>query len=104
MIPHLLVASDSVALPSLWAPTRAFGQLSGLELRNGQMLMPLRVIKRSIDITLASIGILFGADPAHPRAVDQTRQQGAGLLRSHAHRSERTSLFSVEIPNDVHQR
>lgn len=61
LIPHLLVASDSVALPSLWGATRACGQLSGLELQNGQMLMPLRVIKRSIDITLASIGILLGA-------------------------------------------
>lgn len=61
LIPHLLVASDSVALPSLWGATRACGQLSGLELRNGQMLTPLRVIKRSIDIALALIAILLGS-------------------------------------------
>jgi len=61
LIPHMLIASDSSAFPSLWGTSRNCGQLAGMELRNGQMLAPLRFVKRSVDLTIATISLLLGS-------------------------------------------
>jgi Undecaprenyl-phosphate galactose phosphotransferase WbaP len=61
LIPHLLIASDSAALPSLWRATRNCGRFSGMEVRNGRILAPLQIIKRLLDITVASVAVLLSA-------------------------------------------
>jgi Undecaprenyl-phosphate galactose phosphotransferase WbaP len=59
MIPHLLLASDSSALPSLWHSNRSMGWFAGMELRNGRMLAGLQFIKRSVDIVVSAAALLL---------------------------------------------
>jgi Undecaprenyl-phosphate galactose phosphotransferase WbaP len=59
IVPHLLIASDSAALPGLWGTSRSCGQFTGLELRNGRLLGGLQVIKRSLDFVIASAALLL---------------------------------------------
>jgi Undecaprenyl-phosphate galactose phosphotransferase WbaP len=59
MIPHLLLASDSAALPSLWHTHRSVGQFAGMELRNGRMLAGLQFIKRSVDVVVSGTALLL---------------------------------------------
>jgi Undecaprenyl-phosphate galactose phosphotransferase WbaP len=59
MIPHLLLASDSTALPSLWHTHRSVGHLAGLEVRNGRMLVGLQFIKRSVDVGVSGAALLL---------------------------------------------
>lgn len=59
MASHLLVIADAPPLPALWGAQRVCG-LGGVEVRNGLLLAPLRVVKRVMDITLASTVLLAG--------------------------------------------
>ena len=61
IVPHLLIASDSAALPGLWGTSRSCGRFTGLELRNARMLGGLQIIKRCIDIAIASAALLLAS-------------------------------------------
>jgi Undecaprenyl-phosphate galactose phosphotransferase WbaP len=58
LVPHLLIVSDSAALPSLWGAHRSCGQFTGTELRNARLLAGLQIIKRSIDVIVATVALL----------------------------------------------
>jgi Undecaprenyl-phosphate galactose phosphotransferase WbaP len=53
LLPHLLVLSDITTLPTLWGASRDFGRLSGLEVRNGLLLVTLQIMKRAIDLAVS---------------------------------------------------
>lgn len=56
---HLLVVCDTPPIPSLWGAQRVCG-LGGIEVRNGLLLAPLRIVKRATDIALATAALVFG--------------------------------------------
>jgi Undecaprenyl-phosphate galactose phosphotransferase WbaP len=56
---HLLVVSDTPPLPTLWGAQRVCG-LGGVEVRNGLLLAPLRVVKRAMDVAVASAVLVLG--------------------------------------------
>jgi Undecaprenyl-phosphate galactose phosphotransferase WbaP len=57
VVPHLLVLSDYSTLPTLWSTSRRCGRLSGIEVRNGLMLVTLQFVKRCIDVTIAVLAL-----------------------------------------------
>jgi Undecaprenyl-phosphate galactose phosphotransferase WbaP len=57
VIPHVLVWSDASTLPALWGASRSSGRLSGLEVRNALLLATLQVIKRGLDVIIASVAL-----------------------------------------------
>jgi Undecaprenyl-phosphate galactose phosphotransferase WbaP len=59
LIPHLVVLSDVPDLPSLFGSSRSCGRLTGLEMRNGRMLPRLWVLKRVIDVLVASFALVM---------------------------------------------
>ncbi len=61
LVPHLLITSDSAALPSLWGASRSCGALSATHYSNGWLLAPLRLVKRTLDIAVALVALLIGA-------------------------------------------
>jgi Undecaprenyl-phosphate galactose phosphotransferase WbaP len=56
---HLLVVCDTPPLPALWGAQRVCG-LGGVEVRNGLLLAPLRVVKRTMDVVIASVALVAG--------------------------------------------
>lgn len=56
---HLLVVCDTPPIPSLWGAQRVCG-LGGIEVRNGLLLAPLRIVKRATDVALATAALVFG--------------------------------------------
>jgi Undecaprenyl-phosphate galactose phosphotransferase WbaP len=61
VIPHMLVLSDSSTLPALWSTSRSSGRLSGIEVRNGLLLVTLQRLKRLVDLSVSLAAIVFGA-------------------------------------------
>jgi Undecaprenyl-phosphate galactose phosphotransferase WbaP len=57
-IPHLLLVSNLGELPSLWNSALSCGGINGVELRNGLMLALPRLVKRTIDVVVASLGLV----------------------------------------------
>ena len=57
-IPHLLLVSNLGELPSLWNSALSCGGVNGVELRNGLMLAVPRLVKRTIDVLVASLALL----------------------------------------------
>jgi Undecaprenyl-phosphate galactose phosphotransferase WbaP len=57
-IPHLLLVSNLGELPSLWNSALSCGGINGVELRNGLMLAVPRLVKRTIDVVVASLALL----------------------------------------------
>ncbi len=53
MVPHILVLSDTQALPTLWGASRSGGRISGIEVRNGLLMITLGFFKRFIDLLFA---------------------------------------------------
>jgi Undecaprenyl-phosphate galactose phosphotransferase WbaP len=53
LVPHLLVLSDSKTLPTLWGASRSGGRISGIEVRNGLLMVTLGIVKRAIDLAFA---------------------------------------------------
>ncbi len=53
LVPHLLVLSDSKTLPTLWGASRSGGRISGIEVRNGLLMVTLGMVKRFIDLVFA---------------------------------------------------
>ena len=60
VIPHLLVLSDASTLPTLWGASRRCGRLTGIEVRNGLLLVTLGIVKRALDVTISVIVLLLG--------------------------------------------
>jgi Undecaprenyl-phosphate galactose phosphotransferase WbaP len=56
-IPHLLLVSNLGELPSLWNSALSCGGINGVELRNGLMLAVPRLVKRTIDVVVASLAL-----------------------------------------------
>ena len=56
---HLLVLCEAPPLPALWGAQRLCG-LAGVEVRNGLMLAPLRVVKRVMDVVLSLAALVLG--------------------------------------------
>ena len=56
---HLLVIADAPPLPALWGAQRVCG-LGGVEVRNGLLLAPLRVVKRVMDVAIAAAVLVVG--------------------------------------------
>jgi Undecaprenyl-phosphate galactose phosphotransferase WbaP len=62
LVPHLLVLSDTATLPTLWGASRNGGRLSGIEVRNGLLMVTLQGMKRVVDVVVA-LAVLCGALP-----------------------------------------
>lgn len=60
LLPHLLVLSDMSTLPTLWGASRDFGRLSGIEVRNGLLLVTLQWMKRAIDLSISLMVLTLG--------------------------------------------
>jgi Undecaprenyl-phosphate galactose phosphotransferase WbaP len=61
IFPHILVVPDLFGIGSLWVEPRDLGGILGLELKQ-QLLNPLnRVIKRTVYLLLAGVGIIIAA-------------------------------------------
>lgn len=58
-VPHVLVVSNLSELPSLWSTARSCGGLNGTEFRNGLMLLLPRLVKRAIDLAVASVALVI---------------------------------------------
>ena len=58
MASHLLVIPDAPPLPALWGAQRVCG-LGGVEVRNGLLLAPLRVVKRVMDVAIAATAFVL---------------------------------------------
>jgi Undecaprenyl-phosphate galactose phosphotransferase WbaP len=56
-VPHLVLVTNLGELPTLWNASRACGALNGTELRNGLMLVLPRLVKRVIDLAVASAAL-----------------------------------------------
>jgi Undecaprenyl-phosphate galactose phosphotransferase WbaP len=60
LVPHLLVLSDTATLPTLWGAARSGGRLSGIEVRNGLLMVTLQWMKRVVDIAVALVVLCAG--------------------------------------------
>mgnify|MGYP001040011021 CR=1 FL=1 len=61
LIPHMLVLSDTSTFPALWGATRNCGRISGLEIRNQLLQRTLLLVKRGIDLFVASTALVLAA-------------------------------------------
>lgn len=60
IVPHILVLSDASTIPTLWGASRRCGRLTGIEVRNGLLLVTLGFVKRVLDVTISLIVLLAG--------------------------------------------
>ena len=82
MASHLLVVCDTPPLPALWGAQRVCG-LGGVEVRNGLLLAPLRVVKRAMDVGIA-LTVLVVAFPLFAAIALSVKMSGpGGMLYGH---------------------
>lgn len=93
LIPHLLVLSDCSTLPTLWGAARTGGRLSGLEVRNGLLLVTLQALKRIVDVGVASVSLILGAPVLALTALLVKFTSGGPVLYAHTRIGRRGRLF-----------
>lgn len=59
VFPHVTVIPDLFGISSMWVVPRDLGGILGLELKHNLLLASNRLLKRAMDLWMASIGLLF---------------------------------------------
>jgi len=59
LVPRLLVLSDAPVFPVLWGASRGCGGISGIEVRNGALLLTVQALKRVADVAIALTTVLL---------------------------------------------
>lgn len=57
--PHLIILPNFCGYASMWVESRDFGGILGLEIRRNLLMIWPRFVKRSLDLTLCLLGMIF---------------------------------------------